>query len=109
MFFQRKPSLDRFLSSPVFTMRLTLDEDRFVGDVSVPSKADSLCAFCLLQTTKVKLQLFVVEVDGCDGRVLGLELLVGIENYDAAVSTRVATESMDSPYLAQAGGGGQPT
>lgn len=37
-----------------------------VIDVAVPTKANRFGAFCLFQTTKVELQVFVIEIDRGD-------------------------------------------
>lgn len=67
MFFERESSFDRFLSGPIFSVSLTLDENLrflrtsksemisskpycFVVDIAIPPKPDSLCAFSFLQT-----------------------------------------------------------
>lgn len=34
--------------------------------VAVPSQPDCFCAFCLLETAKIELQVFVVEVYRCN-------------------------------------------
>lgn len=74
-------SLDGLFAGPVLTMRFALDKDGFALHAAVPTETDGLGTFRLLQTALVQIPCVgVVVVDGGDGGVLGVELLVGIED-----------------------------
>jgi hypothetical protein len=82
-FLDREACLDRLLPSPVLAMSLTLDED--LGDIgiSVPAETNCLCTFCLLEATQIELKIFIVKINGSNGRIFRLELFVGIKYCDS--------------------------
>ncbi len=76
----RETGLDRLLTGPILTMRLSLDKDLLVVHTSIPTQTDSFGTFGLLETSQVELEILVVVVDRSDGGVLLCKLLLGVED-----------------------------
>ena len=72
--------LDGLLAGPVLSVGLALHEDGVGLHASVPSESVGLGTFVLSETAVVEVEVLVVVVDGGDGGVLGLKLLVGVEH-----------------------------
>lgn len=95
LFLDGETSLDTLLASPVLAMGLALDENLLLVHASVPSQTQSLSTLRLFQTTHVQLKIFIVIVDGRDGTVGRVKLLVGVEDENGKVLEDVELELGD--------------
>src|SRR2546430_586306 len=76
----------------ILSVCLSLNEDCFGIDISVPSHSDGLGTFGLLETTLVQFPgLRIIIVYRGNGRVLGFEFLVWIENKNGKMLQMVST------------------
>ena len=60
-------------------MSLTLNENLGNIGISVPPETNCLSTFCFLEATQIEFEVFIVKINGCNGRVLRLKLLVRIK------------------------------
>jgi hypothetical protein len=79
IFLDREACLDRLFASPILAVGLPLNENLANIGISVPTETNCLCTFCLLEAAQIEFEVFIVEINRCNSRVLRLKLLVRIK------------------------------